>query len=218
MTQVDSNPSAGSSTGDGKGPDRSRTAVPSPRKAFIVVAIAAGIILLFGIVAVLEGGSTPRSVPQPTHVAGSPLTAEPATGPLRPIETAETPPPGVLAAVAVPRGATRTGATPWKRTTQFSATVDFKVPASQAAVVAFYRSELKARGWSSPDVSATQPPKGAREVLAQRASSDGWYWEIGVVVSPTTAATHGNSRASITTTGDSRTKFSLELYEVPSSQ
>lgn len=214
MTRVDSTAPAEPGTGDGNVPRPARAALPSIRPALVVVAIAAGLVLLFGIGAVIEGGSAPKPAPHPTHVAGTPLTAEPARAPLRPIETAGTPPTGVLRATVVPKGATRTGSSPWTRTTQFSAKVDFEVSASQAAVVDFYRAELKARGWSSPDVTATQPPKGATELLAQRASADGWYWEVGVVVSPTTFTEHP-SRATSAARASGRTKFTLELFEVP---
>ncbi len=187
-------------------PGRPRATTPSVRPALVVVGIAAALLLLFGIGAAVQGSSRSTSAPHPRHVAGTALVAEPAAALLRPIETPGTPPTDVLTAVVVPTGTTRTAATPSSGTTQFSATADFEVSASQASVVGFYRAELKARGWSSPDVSTTQAPKGAIEVLAQRASTDGWYWEIGVVVSPTTF--------SAATTRD-RTRFTLELFEVP---
>lgn len=198
-------------------PPPRRAAVPSVRPALIVVGIAAGLVVLFGVGAALEGGSAPATAHHSAHVSGTSLTAEPATKPLHPIEILGTPPTDVLGAVVVPKGATRTGATPWDGTTQFSGTVDFSLSATQAAVVDFYRSALKGRGWSKPDVSAAQAPKGATEVIAQRASADGWYWEIGVVVSPTTFANTAGDGTSATTTGD-RTRFKLELFEIPDVQ
>lgn len=208
MARVDPTSPSGAPRGahDPVPPTRGRSGMPSVRPALVVLGIAAALVLLFGIGAAIQGSSSSTSAPRPHHVAGVSLAAEPAAALLRPIETPGTPPNDVLASVVVPAGTTRTGATPSTGTTQFSAKADFEVAASQSSVVDFYRAELEARGWSSPDVSATQTPEGAIEVLAQRASADGWYWEIGVVVSPSTFST--SSR------GD-RTPFTLELFEVP---
>lgn len=198
-------------------PNRRRAAGPSVRPALVVVGIATGLVLLFGIGAALQGSSAPKAPPHPSHVSGTALTAEPAASSLRPIEILGTPPDDVVGAVVVPKGATRTGSTPWDGSTQFSGTVDFELSATQTAVVDFYRSELKARGWSTPNVSAARSPKGATEVIAQRASADGWYWEIGVVVSPTTFS----SRSSVTSNAGASTdltKFTLELFEIPDVQ
>ena len=86
-------------------------------------------------------------------------------------------------------------------------TGSFDVVASQATVLGFYKAELKSLGWSISSTGAADRVKGATEVLAQRASADGWYWEVGVVVSPTTFGS-----------GTDNTPFTLDLYEVPDSQ
>ncbi|MGH8980444.1 MAG: hypothetical protein ACRDWE_05405 [Acidimicrobiales bacterium] len=218
-------PTDSPATGAGAGasaPTRPRAAVPSVRPALIVVAIAAVLVLLFGIGAALVGSSRPKASPHPLHVRGATLAAEPAGRSLQAIETRGTPPSDVLGAVVVPKGASRTGAAKWNGATQFSGTVDYAVPASQAAVVDFFSSELKARGWSTPDVTAARSPKGATEVLAQRGSSDGWYWEIGIVVSPTKFAGGAGSGTGTSATGSgsagNRTAFTLELYEAPDVQ
>jgi len=95
--------------------------------------------------------------------------------------------------------------TPWSGSTQFSAAMSFRLGASQAALVDFFRTELHAHGWSITSVGAAHDAKGATEVLSQRESTDGWFWDAGVVVYPTTFARSG---ADVT-------RFTLDLYEVP---
>ena len=189
-------------------PERPRRAVPSARPALVVVGIAAVLVLLFGIGAALTGSSSPSTPPAPATapVPGATLRAEGATSALRPIERPGTPPADVLRAIVLPAGSTAVSSKPWNGATQYSAKMAFHLDTSQAAVVSFYRAELKARGWSISSVGAAAGKKHATEVLAQRASTDGWYWEIGVVVSPTTFTS--------ASTGD-RTRFSLDLFEEP---
>jgi len=178
------------------------------KPALVVVAIAAGLLLLFGIGSALTGNGRPPSG-GPTHVRGTALAAGPGTRALRPIEDPGTPPSDVLGTLVVPRRAKVVSATRWDGATQYSARMGFRLSASQAAVVSFYRRELHGRGWSILSVGAAQGQPRATEVLAQRASADGWYWEVGVVVSPTVFA--GGS-------AKENTPFTLELFEVPDSQ
>ena len=54
------------------------------------------------------------------------------------------------------------------------------------------------------------PPRNANgsvEVLAEKAGDDGWYWEAGAVVSPTTFPTGHGARAE-------STDFTLRLFQV----
>lgn len=207
-----------------------RRAVPSARPALVVVGIAAVLVLLFGIGAALTGSSPPSkpAAPATGPVRGTTLRAEAATAALRPIERPGTPPSDVLHSIVLPVGSTAVWSKPWNGGTQFSAKMAFRLPSSQAAVVGFYRTELQARGWSISSVGPARGQKNATEVLAQRASNDGWYWEIGVVVSPTTFSSAsgaspgasgppGASAASAASaaSGPDTTRFSLDLFEEP---
>jgi hypothetical protein len=180
--------------------------MPSIRPALVVVGVAVLIIVLFGVGAAL---TTTRSstVPKAAPLAGTGLVAVPASAALRPIEILGTPPADVLDALVVPRGARRVSATPWSGETQYSAKVTFQLATSQAKIVGFFHTELRARGWSITNVGPARAEKGATEVLAQRASSDGWFWEAGVVVFPTTFP-HAPAEADVT-------RFSVDLYEMP---
>ncbi len=191
-------------------PARSRGAVPSTRPALIVVGIAAGLVLLFGVGAALTGSGSPAKPASATgRVRGTALRAEPATATLRPIERPGTPPSDVLSSIVLPVGTAVVSSTPWNGATQFNGKMTFHLPGSQAAVVAFYRAELKANGWSISSVGAARGQQNATEVLAQRASSDGWYWEIGIVVSPTTFS------KSVSASSADSTRFSLDLFQEP---
>lgn len=190
-------------------PYPARARVPSARPALVVVGIAAVIVVLFGVGSALSGSSGPS----PAHrqrVQGLALGAQPAARVLRPIELPGTPPADVLSSIVVPAGARTLSSTPWDRLTQFSGSMRFSVPASQAAVVSFYRAELRARGWAITSVGPAHNAPSTTEVLAQRTSSDGWYWDIGLLVAPTTFGS-GSQAASDTT------RFTLELYEVTDS-
>ena len=134
------------------------------------------------------------------------LLAQPAAPALRPIRQAGTPPADIVDTLAVPVGATVVGHTPSTGITLFDAREHFTVPGAQQSVVAFYRTELAVMKWKVTDVGPAQRPANATEVLAQKAGSDGWYWEVGVVVSPTTFAPGAGTSGT--------TPFVLRLFEV----
>ncbi len=181
-----------------------RTPGPSVRPALIVVGLALLVVLVFGIGAALtENVATTQ--PKSAAVRGTGLVAQPASAALHPIEILGTPPADILDALVLPKGTQTVSDTPWSGSTQYSGAMTFRLAASQAAVVTFFRAELRARGWSSAKVGPAHDEPRATEVLAQRASNDGWFWEAGVVVSPTT----------FTSTGSDVTRFRLDLFELP---
>lgn len=184
---------------------RPRTPGPSVRPALVVVGVALFLVLLFGIGAALTRNPPSKAAP-PEHVSGTGLVAEPAAATLHPIEILGTPPSDVLDALALPKGAKELSVTRWSGSTQFAGKMSFRVGSSQGALVTFFRSQLHARGWSIVNVGPARAEHGATEVLAQRASTDGWFWEAGFVVFPTSFGTSGQTDT---------TRFSLDLYEMP---
>lgn len=177
------------------------------KPALVVVAAAAAILAIYGVLAALTGSSAPKKAPT-TKIRTS-LAASPAAKALRPIEDPGTPPSDVLRALAVPAHAVPVSKKRWDGLSQYSATMGFTLAASQGAVVRFYRSELKGRGWSITSVGPAHGDPRSTEVLAQLASNDGWYWGVGVVVSPTSFAAHS---------GAEHTRFVVDLYEVLDAQ
>lgn len=185
---------------------RSRQPGPSLRPALVVVGVALLLVLAFGVGAALTR-NTPPKAPAPAAVKGTGLVGQPAAAALRPIEIPGTPPADVLDALMLPKSAARVSVTKWSGSTQYSGKMSFRVGASQAALVHFFRTEMHARGWSIVNVGPARGEHDATEVLAQRASTDGWFWEAGVVIFPTSFS-HGAAAVDVT-------QFSLDLYEMP---
>ncbi len=113
------------------------------------------------------------------------------------------PPRDVLSALPVPTGSRPLqyldqdgGAGPYDRT------VVYDSPLSTEQLLAFYRDELRTENWTvrsdTPDSSGT-----GRQILARHASSDGFYWEVGLDV-----------RRSAAGPAAAGTRFELRLLEV----
>jgi hypothetical protein len=175
------------------------------RPALIVIALAAVIVVGFGIGAVVTS-STPPPAPSstPVPVPGTQLKAIPAASALRPIVQPDSPPANIVDAIAIPEGV---GPGSLTATSGHSDTYDesmqFQAATSQAALITFYRTEMARLGWR---VYSTGPaPNGAGiEVLGQKAGTDGWYWEMGAIVAPTTFAG-----------GAQTTSFTIRLFQAP---
>jgi len=189
---------------------------PSKGPALVVLGVAAGLILIFGALAVVSSLGKVSTVgpTKPVKVKGTTLLAVPAAKALKPIELPGTPPANILDALVVPEGATVVSVTKNSTsTTQYDEQMRFSVHAPEAAVVDFYRVELAVKGWSTPSVGSATGLSGAVEVLAQKAGDDGWYWEAGAIVSPTsfdTKSVAGSSKG----TGAESTQFTLRLFQV----
>lgn len=191
-------------------PERTRRRTPSVGPALIVVGLAVFILILFGLGSILSGNSTPPPVAssKPQKVPGTPLLAVAADPVLRPIEVPGSPPANITANLTVPQGTRALGHVGAAgSTSQYDAHVDLSVNGSQGAVVAFYRAELPVQGWKIVSVGPVQNQPQAVEVLGQKAGADGWYWEIGAVVEPTTFPS-----SSAPATAES-TRFTLRLFQ-----
>ena len=178
----------------------SRMSLKSP--AVIVVAIAL-VILIGGITAsaLATGGSTTLKLKSVTLTDGTVVDLEPGLQALKRVESDGEPASDILAALAVPAGSRVTGSLNTDQgTTQFDRTVDFTSGLPAFRVQDFYVSIFKQLGWkliaNGPDAYQT----GATQVLAQKGSNDGFYWEVGVVISPTSSG--------------GVTPFSLRLFQV----
>jgi len=172
--------------------------------ALVVLGIAVGI-LTIGIVAsaLISGNSPVLSVRHVTLPDGSSVALTPATSALHSIVGDGEPPADILGNLAVPTGSRLSGTIDADQgVSQFDRTVSFSSLLGASQVVGIYRTLLPRLGWQVLySGSAPQKGAGSTEVLAKRGSGDGYYWEVGVVVSPTTSA--------------GVTPFSMELYEVP---
>jgi hypothetical protein len=172
----------------------------SMRPAMIVLGLALLILVVFVTIGLLSSqspvpvkvGGAPRAVP------GTTLQAESAAGLLSPIVEAGEPPTNIRNAVSVPVGSQRLshednsgGAG------QFDSQVVFRSDDSQGALLAFFAADMKLQGWQIFDRGPAANDPGALEVLGKLAGSDGYYWEMGATVSPTTfgpgAGAHGQT-------------------------
>jgi hypothetical protein len=191
-----------------------RAKPPSLRPALVVLACA--VVVTFGGFAVALIGSGQSAPPTVTGLAtpvpGVNLSAVDASGVLQRISSGGTPPPDILDALVVPVGA-RIGTTTSQDAgiAQYDRSISFQLSTSSSELVKFYRTELKRARWS---LLGTYPMAGSgTEVLAQRSGSDGYEWEVGVLVNPVDPA------ISPSLAGDGQTsavmRLTLRLFEVP---
>ncbi len=172
--------------------------------ALIVLGIAVGIVTIGIVASALISGNAPvLAVRHVTLADGSTVALTPATSALHSIVGDGEPPADILGNLAVPTGSRLSGTIDSDQgVSQFDRTVSFSSLLGASQVVDVYRTLLPRLGWQVLyNGSAPQKGAGSTEVLAKHGSGDGYYWEVGVVVSPTTSA--------------GVTPFSVELYEVP---
>ncbi len=196
-----------SADGGGSGDD-AVTTVYEPMSLRVPVLIVLGLavlILVGGVVAsAVSSGSNPVfSLRKVTLSDGTVVPLSPAAVKMKAIESNDEPPADILGNLGVPTGSTVTGIVNADQdAAQFDRTVGFTSPLAQGQIIEAYTLLLKDVGWkilySGP---SPQSAAGTNEVLAQKGSGDGFYWETGVVVSPTTSA--------------GTTPYSVEVYETP---
>ncbi|HLI44005.1 MAG TPA: hypothetical protein VKU92_06005 [Acidimicrobiales bacterium] len=185
---------------------------PSLRPALVVVALAALIVVGGAVLAVVGTPSARESAPNEvsSRVRGTPLRSEPAAPFLAHIASAGEPPEDVVGSLAVPAGATyRSRASNDRGVGQFDRSVTLSVAAPEKEVARFFRLVLSDEHWVSTSITSN----GSRsELLAERNGSDGYQWEVGVIlravhtiVSPALAGS-GSSPATTTVT--------IQLYQV----
>jgi hypothetical protein len=172
--------------------------------ALVVLGIAV-LIVAAGIVAsALASGSDPTlSIRKVTIPGGTVVRLTPAASALRSIVRAGEPPADILGNLAVPSGSTVTRTINLDQgVAQFDRTVVLRTGLSSDQVADLYRTLLPRLGWAVLDSgSPGSGPTPGTVILFKRGSGDGFYWEVGATVSPTTAA--------------GTTTLTLELFELP---
>lgn len=195
---------------------------PSTKLAWIVLGLLLGIFVVGMVALGLTSGAPPSATtPAVVTAKGAGLHAVAAKTALAPITSAGQPPTDIIESLAVPAGtAIVPDSTKDDTLGTYDHTVGEQVAASQGAVITFFRRQLPSEGWTSissgaPDRAALAPP-GSIEVLGRHPSGDGNYWEVGVVVNPTTFA--GGDSTTGAGAGTETTTFSLRLYIVSDEQ
>jgi hypothetical protein len=180
------------------------------KPALLVGALAVVILIAFSVGAALTKTGTPqaRTPTGPTRVPGSSLLAVSATRGLSVIEQPGQPPANVLAAITLPQGAVRgVSANPGLGST-YDQEVTFSVDASEATVLGFYRTELKRLGWRTVTSGAATHQPGS-QIVGQLPGDDGFYWQLGIIVSPSTFSASGTTDI---------TRFTLRVLQVDDQQ
>lgn len=160
----------------------------SMRPAMVVLSLAVLILAVFVTIGVVSSQS-PTPVRQgggPTAVPGVTLQAEPAAAALAPIVSTGEPPTNILNAVSLPVGSVRVSHhNNAAEFGQYDSQVVFRSDDSQAALLSFFDADMRLQGWHVFDRGPAANHPGSLEVLGKLAGTDGYYWEMGAVISPT---------------------------------
>ena len=178
----------------------------SMKPALIVGALAVVILVVFSLgAAMTHTPLAPTKTPKGSvAVKGSSLRAVSADKQLAVIESNGQPPANVLAAITLPVGAVRGVPTNPGQGSTYDQQVDFSVDASQEAVLSFYKTEMGDLGWRTVTSGpATRQP--GQQMVGQIAGDDGFYWQLGVIVAPSTFTNGGTTDV---------TGFELRLLQV----
>jgi hypothetical protein len=177
--------------------------VPTRKLALVVLGIALAIVVLgvLGSIVTSSSGSptTPASIRLPD---GSTVALTPATKALAGLVGNGNPPSDILGNLAVPADShvVRIAAS-MGQVSQYDETAFLTSPINGSQLLATYRRLLPQLGWSVLYRGSAPQNAGGTELLAKRGSSDSYYWEVGLVTSPTLSS--------------GLTPFSLELFQLP---
>jgi len=172
--------------------------------ALVILGIAVFILLAGVLASALISGSAPTdNLRTVTIPGGAVVPLAPATSALRSIVGSGEPPADILGNLAIPAGSTARGTVDSDQNqSQFDRTVSFtNGTLSPPQVVDAFHTLLPKLGWQVIYVGAGARGGSGTQVLAKRGSGDGFYWEVGVVVSPLTSA--------------GVTPYSVELFQLP---
>jgi hypothetical protein len=182
----------------------------SMRPAMLVVGLAALIVGAFIAIGLATNGTAVQTNTSKglRAIPGSPLHAVRAAPVLSVITQSGEPPPNILNSVSIPEGALRVSHQDNSAAAgQYDAQIRLVSDASQGALRSFYLDDMKAQGWKITDQGSADHDPGALEVLGQKAGSDGYYWEMGAVISATTFGADAPPSG--------HTDFTVRLFQIP---
>ncbi len=184
----------------------------SMRPAMIVLGLAALIVGSFVAIGLATNGPTQRTTTSRSSrvVSGASLRAVPGVTALSVITRSGEPPSNILNSVSLPEGAVRvshhanSGAAG-----EYDKQITLASDASQGAIRTFYLDDMKAQGWQILGTGPADHDPGGLQVLGKKAGSDGFYWEMGAVVSATTFGADAPPAGT--------THFTIRLFQVSDS-
>ena len=167
--------------------DRSALAPPpshtvSILPAAVVLILAVAMLFIFGFINFVDSPVTTATT-QPIVLGG--LANDPHTQVFAGFVGQGVPPGDIATSLIAPARTTAIGvvATGGGGVANYDREVRLSVDAPRSRLLGFYRSNLEARGWRL--FSTGTASGGGAELLFQKAGTDGWYWESGVVAQPT---------------------------------
>ncbi len=204
-----SNGANGSSGDDGAAPVRPPSSRGvSMKLAMIVPALGLAILIIFITVEALVPPAGQVAITKtPTILAGG-LRGVAGVSSLKSIIVSDEPPNNILNAISVPTGSVvvshqnNTAAVG-----QYDAQVMLRVDATQGALRTYYAAAMKKQGWQVFSQGPASHDPGGLQVLGKQAGSDGFYWEMGATVQPTTFPSGAPP------TGE--TNFTIRVFQVP---
>jgi hypothetical protein len=141
-------------------------------------------------------------------VAGTNLLAVAADSVLKPITVSGEPPGNIINAVSIPKGAVEISHVNNSASSdQYDAQIGLRADATQGALNTFYKAVMKKQGWQLFDQGPAAHDPGAIEVLGKEAGSDGFYWEMGAVISATSFGPNAPPAG--------QTDFIIRLFQIP---
>jgi hypothetical protein len=182
----------------------------SMRPAMIVVGLAVLILAIFITMAFVTTTTVPptNTAKSSQSVPGTPLRAIRADRVLSPIVMSGEPPSNIINSVSVPEGTVLVShQNNSAAADQYDEQVGLRSDDTQGALQTFYTKDMRHQGWQIFDVGAADHNPGATEVLGKKAGDDGFFWEMGAVISPTSFGPGAPA------TG--QTPFIIRLFQVP---
>jgi hypothetical protein len=161
----------------------------SIRPAMVVLGLAVLILAVFVTIAIVTSQSPApvKTDTAPRAVPGTAIRAVAAADALTPIISSGQPPNNIINAVDMPVGAVRVAhQNNAVDSGQYDSQITVRSDDSQGALLNFYAADLKWAGWQVFDRGPAANDPTATEVLGKLAGTDGYYWEIGVTIPPTT--------------------------------
>jgi hypothetical protein len=198
--------------GDPPPPSAPRLSLQRPRNgpALIFLAVVAVVALGGFLLAALSSGSKPAPAAI-GKIAGANVAAASASGFIAKIAVAGEPPSNVIDALVVPANSTLSASHRQAENLElFAGSITISAPDQASDVVSFYRLELAHEKWKLTRTDATADGKGS-ELFATIAGSDGFYWELEVIVessNPSVSPALGGGDATVSST------VSLQLVEL----
>jgi hypothetical protein len=179
--------------------------------ALVFLALVAVVAIGGFAIAIVGSGQKQSGGASLGRLRGVELGARSAAAIVRRIATDGNPPADVTRALVVPADSTVTSARPpGAAVILYSGTVQLSVAHSASQVVTFFKRELVHDHWTVLAVDSTAGGDGTR-IFAKIGSSDGFYWEVGVGVTPvTTSITPALSGGSAPASTVSLTVFELD--------